>query len=215
MKNILSASLFILTSFFVSCASPDSKSVIGQNNSALKEECLKKNFKACTLLASTYIETQKFETAKTLYKASCENGEEAACYALGERLIVEGLLIDASPYFKKACEQKFEYACRRLHFTNFQQLPLIHLSKNDFEECEKKNSKKCLSIGYVYSGTGNYSRAKAFFQKACDQGEAKSACYELAAIEYYQGGTANAKKNYQLACAKNNQDACKILEEIK
>ena len=125
-------------------------------------------------------------TAKT--RAACDDGNSAACFAMGERYrVVERDNKTAIEFFRKACEADYMTGC--LFGGNLLFMAGTH-------------------------GSAKWKEAKKMHQKACDADEDAS-CYMLGQITYKEGRQKKAIKYYKQACKMGNQGGCAKAKRLK
>ena len=121
-------------------------------------------------------------------RASCDGGNSAACFAMGERYrVVEQDNKTAIEFFRKACEADYMTGC--LFGGNLLFMAGTH-------------------------GSAKWKEAKKMHQKACDADEDAS-CYMLGQINYKEGRQKKAIKYYQQACKMGNQGGCAKEKRLK
>ena len=125
-------------------------------------------------------------TAKT--RAACDDGNSAACFAMGERYrVVERDNKTAIEFFRKACEADYMTGC--LFGGNLLFMAGTH-------------------------GSAKWKEAKKMHQKSCDADEDGS-CYMLGQITYKEGRQKKAIKYYKQACKMGNQGGCAKAKRLK
>ena len=118
-------------------------------------------------------------TAKT--RAACDDGNSAACFAMGERYrVVEQDNKTALEFFRKACDAGYMTGC-----TNGGILLVMK--------------------GTPYSK--EFKQAKKMFIKACEAGEDPS-CFNMGSLYYKEGRQKRSLQYYLKACDMGNQAGC-------
>ena len=121
-------------------------------------------------------------------RAACDDGNSAACFAMGERYrVVERDNKTAIELFRKACEADYMTGC--LFGGNLLFMTGTH-------------------------GSAKWKEAKKMHQKACDADEDAS-CYMLGQITYKEGRQKKAIKYYKQACKMGNQGGCAQAKRLK
>ena len=121
-------------------------------------------------------------------RAACDDGNSAACFAMGERYrVVERDNKTAIEFFRKACEADYMTGC--LFGGNLLFMAGTH-------------------------GSAKWKEAKKMHQKACDADEDGS-CYMLGQITYKEGRQKKAIKYYKQACKMGNQGGCAKAKRLK
>ena len=121
-------------------------------------------------------------------RAACDNGNSAACFAMGERYrVVERDNKTAIEFFRKACEADYMTGC--LFGGNLLFMAGTH-------------------------GSAKWKEAKKMHQKSCDADEDGS-CYMLGQITYKEGRQKKAIKYYKQACEMGNQGGCAKAKRLK
>lgn len=121
------------------------------------------------------------DESKAKIKSSCESGNSAACFNMGERArVIDQDNKTALSFYKKACDSDYMTGC-----TNGGILTMM--------------------TGTQYSP--QWKEAKKMFKKACDAGEDPS-CFNLGTINYREGRQKKAIKFYAKACKMGNKDGC-------
>ena len=121
-------------------------------------------------------------------RAACDDGNSAACFAMGERYrVVERDNKTAIEFFRKACDADYMTGC--LFGGNLLFMAGTH-------------------------GSAKWKEAKKMHQKACDADEDGS-CYMLGQITYKEGRQKKAIKYYKQACKMGNQGGCAKAKRLK
>ena len=121
-------------------------------------------------------------------RAACDDGNSAACFAMGERYrVIERDNKTAIEFFRKACEADYMTGC--LFGGNLLFMAGTH-------------------------GSAKWKEAKKMHQKACDADEDAS-CYMLGQITYKEGRQKKAIKHYKQACKMGNQGGCAKAKRLK
>jgi S1-C subfamily serine protease len=114
-------------------------------------------------------------------RAACDDGNSAACFAMGEKYrVVEQDNKTALEFFRKACNRDYMTGCTHGGI-------LLFMSGTN--------------------GSAQWREAKKMFQKACDAEEDPS-CYNLGTLSYKEGRQEKAIKYYKKACRMGNQPGC-------
>ena len=129
------------------------------------------------------------DATTALKRAACDDdGNSAACFAMGERYrVVEQDNKKAVEFFRKACNADYMTGCT--HGGNLLFMAGTHSS-------------------------AKWKEAKKMYQKACDAGEDPS-CYMLGQINYKEGRQKKAIKYYKQACKMGNQGGCAREQRLK
>jgi uncharacterized protein len=114
-------------------------------------------------------------------RALCEEGNSAACFAMGERYrIVDRDQKTALNFYVKACDAGYMTGC-----TNGGILLVMK--------------------GTPYSKY--FKQARKMFDKACDAGEDPS-CFNMGSLNYKEGRQKKALQYYLKACDMGNMSGC-------
>ena len=121
-------------------------------------------------------------------RSACDDGNSAACFAMGERYrVVEKDNKIAIDFFRKACDADYMTGC--LFGGNLLFMAGTH-------------------------GSAKWKEAKKMHQKSCDADEDGS-CYMLGQITYREGRQKKAIKYYKQACEMGNQGGCAKAKRLK
>ena len=125
-------------------------------------------------------------TART--RSACDDGNSAACFAMGERYrVIERDNKTALEFFRKACDADYMTGCTHGGILLF--------------------------ISGKHS-SAQWKEAKKMFQKACDAGEDPS-CFNLGTLSYKEGRQKRAIKYYKKACKMGNKPGCVREKRLK
>ena len=133
-------------------------------------------FMTCVLFAWA---DDDLTTAKI--RSSCDDGNSAACFKMGERYrVIERDNTTAIGFYRKACGADYMTGC--LFGGN-----LLFMTGNH--------------------GSAKWKEAKKMYQKACDADE-DAGCYMFGNISYKEGRQKRAIKYYKQTCELGYQGGC-------
>ncbi|MCC6933052.1 MAG: sel1 repeat family protein [Deltaproteobacteria bacterium] len=199
----------------------DAMAMLKKNDNAKAKEyfeigCDNGHLGCCAKFDSLSDVTGKSPKTQKLYdeaEASCNGGENNACFDLGFYEINVGNREKARSFNIKACDNGLAGACYNSGIQS------IEMGKKDdakvlYEKaCSNGYFKGCFNLGIVNADEGNIPTAKVFYQKGCDGGDFYS-CTNLGLLEARDGNKDVAKQLLKRSCDGGDKLGCANLEKI-
>ena len=190
------------------------------SNISYEDQCSQGKVYYCFALGQYYANGQKGYTknntkSKYFFEKACDLNYGVGCYNLG-LVYLNGLGVNknkssAKTYFDKACSLGRQEACDEISNNYSSGSNISHE-----EYCSQGKGEYCFSLGWSYANgkngyTKDYSKAKSFYEKACNLDNG-GGCNNLGVLYDYGNGVGQNQKvalyYFEKACKLNDEYGC-------